>query len=111
MAEIINPVDTADGIAKECIDLMRKKNHDYAGPQDFFKNLTYCEKLGICSTQQGMLVRMSDKMSRLSTLIGSGEAAQVKDESIDDTLRDMVNYSLLMLTYRKHLRMGEPAKP
>ena len=52
--------------------LMERKNHDYSGgdnQNDPFLNFTRVEKLGITSTEQGFLVRMTDKVSRLITSV------------------------------------------
>jgi hypothetical protein len=97
----LNPIDFAEETLKGCIALMRRKNNDYAGTENFFKNLTQCETLGICSTEQGILVRLTDKLSRLSTLLGKTDTIQlVVDEAIDDTLRDVINYATLLITFR-----------
>lgn len=79
---------------EEMKKIMIAKNHDYAGELDAFKNFRYCEELGICSTEQGLMVRMSDKMSRISNLLSSD--AMVKDEKITDTLQDLANYSIIL---------------
>lgn len=60
------------------------KNHDYG---DSFHVLY--EKFGLISS----LVRMSDKMNRLESL--AQREAQVKDESIRDTLLDLANYAIM----------------
>jgi len=46
---------------------------------------------------------MSDKMSRISNLIKDNKP-QVKDESIEDTLVDLANYSIILSIYLKHER-------
>lgn len=90
---------------KMCIEarhLMEKKNTDYASPDgntdDFavFRNFLQCESLGICSTESGFLVRISDKLSRLSNILKPGKVAAVKSESVHDTLLDTLNYSILL---------------
>lgn len=48
-----------------------------------------------CSPGVAIRVRMSDKISRLQTLMQS--SGEVADESIDDTLRDLVGYGILEL--------------
>jgi len=81
-------------------NLMKKKNADYAGNDGLepFANFTRVEAMGICTTEQGFLVRMTDKMSRLSSFVESGKLA-VENESFEDTLVDIVNYSVLMYAY------------
>lgn len=88
---------------KECCEKMMKitkaKNSDYTGiTDDPFANFARVEHLGICSIEQGFLVRMTDKISRISSFVQKG-TLEVKDESVEDTLLDLANYSLLMLGY------------
>lgn len=80
------------------IDITRRKNADYAGVDDPFKNFHNAEVVGV-SLEQGILVRMMDKISRISNLVK--QEAQVKDESIEDTLIDLANYSLILKAYLK----------
>lgn len=78
--------------------IMRSKNADYAHETDPFRNFRAAESLGI-SLEQGILVRMSDKMSRIGNLLQKENA--VKDESIEDTLQDLANYAAILATYIK----------
>jgi len=87
-------------LCSKAFELMRRKNADYAGRHGVepFANFTRCEAMGICKTEAGMLVRMTDKMSRLSSFVEAG-VFQVKDESLEDTILDMINYSVLFYSY------------
>jgi hypothetical protein len=70
-------------LCEEARGLSERKNHDYSGGKDDslpFLNFTRCESMGICKTEAGILVRMTDKMSRLSTFVTTGEF-KVKDEA------------------------------
>lgn len=78
------------------LQTITKKNADYAASTDPFKNFRACELFGL-SLEQGILLRMSDKMARIGNLLSA--KAQVKDESIEDTLLDLMNYSNILLTY------------
>jgi hypothetical protein len=83
------------------LELMKKKNHDYAGgSSDPFANFRRAEALGVCTTEQAFLVRMTDKMSRLSSFSAKGKLI-VEDESVHDTLQDLINYSVLLAAYIK----------
>ena len=86
---------------KTLIETTKRKNSDYAGKggESPFANFTNVETLGICSTEQGFLTRMTDKLSRISSLVASGTEGEVKDESITDTLLDLANYSILLMAY------------
>jgi hypothetical protein len=88
---------------KKCMETARKKNADYAGEKtaDPYKNFRGSEFVGV-PPERAILVRMMDKMSRVSNLLS--QPAQVKDESIADTLMDMVNYSAILLSYIKNNR-------
>jgi len=87
-------------------DILKRKNADYSGtnPDPFF-NFTKVEILGIASTEQGFLTRMNDKFSRVITFVQKG-SLQVADETVEDTLIDLANYSLLMAAYLREKRYG-----
>lgn len=85
--------------AKQCVELYSKKNHDYGN--SFDKGM---DNIGIAYG----VGRIYDKMNRLVTL--TKKEAQVKDESIDDTLRDLACYSMMMLAYRKRQIEKEHSK-
>jgi hypothetical protein len=93
-------------ICKTARDLMDKKNRDYAGNDgnEPFANFTRVESMGICSTEQGFMVRLTDKMSRLSSILTSGKT-HVKDETFDDTMVDVINYIVLLSAYRQNKRL------
>tara|TARA_Y100001938_G_scaffold123630_1_gene173054 strand:- start:1528 stop:1959 length:432 start_codon:yes stop_codon:yes gene_type:complete len=88
--------------------LSYKKNCDYAGEngKDPFANFNRCEYMGICSTERGFLVRLTDKFSRLSTFCETGRF-EVADESFEDTCLDIINYVCLMSAYVKDKRSNE----
>lgn len=78
------------------LQLMKSKNADYATESDPFCNFRECERFGV-PVEKGILVRMTDKVSRLLNLIS--KPGQVKDESIQDTLTDLMNYSNILKVY------------
>jgi len=90
-----------ENFTKKILDISKRKGADYCGAEnsDPFANFRQVEILGICSTEQGFLARMTDKMSRIASLIK--QDARVKDESIEDTLGDLANYAILMTAYLK----------
>lgn len=94
------------------------KNQDYASPATrqgdrfaVFANFLQAERLNICTTEQGILVRMSDKLSRLANLMQDGHERGVSDETVDDTLLDLINYSVLLAAYRKVKSGGKAPWP
>ena len=76
-----------------CVEISRAKNADYANPNDALQNFHVAEVFGI-PAEKAILVRMSDKMSRISNLIS--RPAAVTDESVLDTLSDLANYALIL---------------
>jgi len=90
---------------KVCEDaraLMNLKNRDYAGGggEEPFANFTRCEAMGICETEAGFLVRVIDKVSRMSSFLRAGKM-HVEDESFYDAIIDVVNYMVLLGAYVK----------
>lgn len=75
--------------------IMRAKNADYTGgSKDIFANFSSVEILGI-PAELGILIRTLDKIQRLRSFIVNGQL-QVKDEPVDDAIRDVVNYMVLL---------------
>ena len=76
-------------IALEIAQLVEKKNHDY--DNSFDKTM---EKYG----DTAYFLRIEDKLNRLINL--SKKQAKVSDENVEDTLKDIIGYTLLMLNYK-----------
>ena len=72
--------------ALEIVELVEKKNNDYNN----ILSKTLKEYGDIA-----YFLRIEDKLSRLKSL--SNKDAKVVDESIQDTLKDIIGYTLLML--------------
>lgn len=79
-------------MCKEARDIMRKKNEDYAGESDPFANFRAFGSFGV-------LVRLSDKLARLRNYENRGEFS-VKEESIQDTVLDAINYCIIYLAMK-----------
>jgi hypothetical protein len=79
-------------ITKECIALYAKKNADYGNSFD-----QGIDALGIGHG----VSRLYDKMSRLIQLHKNNEHAHVEDETLDDTLRDLACYAIMIMSYRR----------
>lgn len=80
------------------MSLIDRKGADYNRDQqeqgDTLFNLKVCELLGVVpSTEEGILVRLSDKFMRLISLTKPGRNAAVKEESVLDTIDDIHNYA------------------
>ncbi len=82
----MNKVQRHIGICEKLKETYQSKNHDYG---DSFSE-TY-KKLGIISA----ITRITDKVNRLQSLCTKEQL--VSDESIEDTLMDLANYSIMTL--------------
>ncbi|NFO58637.1 nucleotide modification associated domain-containing protein [Clostridium botulinum] len=74
-------------IAADVAELVEKKNKDYGSSFD-----TTVKKYGMTA----YCLRIEDKISRLNSLTSNNKQC-VHDESIEDTLKDICGYTLLML--------------
>jgi hypothetical protein len=82
-------------IIEECKKIAEAKNKDYTGNKDPLYNLKYIENFGIPSWA-GILARITDKWTRFETLVKNNDVA-IKDENIEDTIKDMINYLIFFL--------------
>ncbi len=73
-----------DTVVKDLRALYERKNRDY---KDSFKRSL--DKRGLIA----YIVRAEDKFERIDNLINN--PAQVNDEAIEDTIRDLANYSIM----------------
>jgi len=97
---------TIDDLEKDIEDIntelsmMRKaKGHDYSGEEDTFDNLREFGSLGV-------LVRLVDKIRRLIHFFEQAPLF-VKDESIEDTMKDLINYAyFLKIIYQQEKESG-----
>lgn len=81
----------------EVVATLIRKNSDYGGSA--WQHPCLLQKL---SGREGIQVRMSDKVQRLQKLL-NGDTAQVA-ESIEDTMKDLVGYTMLWLAAPEEAR-------
>lgn len=72
----------------EAQSLLMKKHHDYGT-----KNISASPGGAL----NGIRVRMHDKLARLNNLVDKGLTPEVLDESLEDTLLDLLNYAAIGL--------------
>ena len=77
-------------------ELHNRKNDGYAGSvdDDPYYNFRQCERIGI-PADIGVFVRLTDKFSRLASIIKNPDNDKV-GESVMDTLDDIAVYALIM---------------
>lgn len=85
----MNKVEIHHDICERLNDLYNRKNHDYG------------DSFGKSYAEYGMTmacIRLEDKLNRLKSL--TKKTQMVSDESIEDTLMDLANYSIMTLVER-----------
>lgn len=96
---------TQDELFGQARSIIQKKGHDYNRSQqekgDTLFNMRVAKLLGIVeSDTQSVLVRLSDKFMRLNSLTKDPKvSASVKDESVRDTIVDVMNYATYLYLF------------
>tara|TARA_A100001391_G_scaffold35063_1_gene19137 strand:- start:10618 stop:10947 length:330 start_codon:yes stop_codon:yes gene_type:complete len=88
-----------DAIIKKAKALCDDKNTDYAQIKEPFSNFEMVEALKICDAPTGILVRISDKIARISNLLKRNGERAIDEEKVEDTMLDLINYSIILLSY------------
>lgn len=87
--------DLANETFKSCLDTLEKKNNDYAKDNDdSLRNFKAVEFFKLTDTSTGVAVRLCDKFMRICNLLHAD--ASVKDEKVEDTINDMINYLVIL---------------
>ena len=86
-----------DNTLELMLNTTKNKNQDYAKDYYAFANFKRCEDLGICSTEAGIVTRMTDKLSRIGNLLTKD--SNVLDERLEDSVLDMAVYSVILYIY------------
>lgn len=83
-------------------DIVERKNHDYSGSDNAFGNFEMISTFtrGGVTVEEGILVRMIDKLQRASNLLRV--EGKVKDEKLEDTLTDLAVYANILNIYAIH---------
>ena len=80
----MSKIEEYQNIQKELLDTFIKKNQDYGNV-----NLDTFGKIGI-------MIRLQDKINRFIN-VSKNNINLVEDETLDDTIKDLINYSYLFL--------------
>lgn len=81
----------------KCITTLQEKNHDYSKGKDALRNFKLVESFGLTDSQTGIMVRLTDKMARISNLLNTEPKVS---EKVEDTIDDAINYLLLLKACR-----------
>jgi hypothetical protein len=79
----------------KCLETLRKKNADYSGDSDSMKNFKVSAEIVNIKMSQGILTRLTDKVSRIGNLL-SKDSREVNDETVLDTIEDLINYAAIL---------------
>ena len=91
---MIGLIESTEQLFHDALETMKKKNADYAGNADSMKNFQISAQVANVKMSQGILTRLTDKTTRIGNLIVKDAA--VKDESIFDTVQDLINYAAIL---------------
>lgn len=97
--------DHIQTVFNRATELVRNKNIGYSDDTNAFSNLELCENAGVCSVERGIMVRMFDKMGRISNLLGEASSQLEIEESITDSLMDLIGYAAILIVYKKSREM------
>ena len=98
------------------LDWMRevraRKNADYSAGDDALRNFKYIETLtrDRISAMDGILVRISDKVTRLANLLDPNLEARVSDEKFEETCFDGAVYMVLLGLVHRAQRLPKPVE-
>ena len=76
-------------------DLIKRKQADYVNGKGPFANFEQASDFGV-DPFKGVMLRMGDKFQRIKSFCSQGEL-QVKNEGVEDSLSDLIGYSLIAL--------------
>lgn len=85
----------------ECMDIVKRKNADYATSTDAFANFKNSTVAGV-TLEKGILVRVLDKITRMSNVLDKNGETEVA-ESLKDNLQDSINYLAILCVYLESL--------
>lgn len=90
--------ESAKDLFDKCLAALETKKHDYSKAEDEFSNFRFSAEIAKVKPEQSMLILVGTKTARLSELIAGKEP---KNESINDTIMDLVNYLVILKAYRE----------
>jgi hypothetical protein len=82
------------GLFNIALRVMESKRYDYSGDEDPYRNFRFSAGVGV-EPWRGALVRMLDKVSRIVRFAELSGDMKVKDESLIDTVVDLINYACI----------------
>jgi len=93
-------IESTEALFNNALETMKKKNADYSGDKESMKNFRISAEVAQVKMSQGILTRLCDKVTRIGNLMNT--EAKVKEETIFDTIQDLINYAAI-LHYSLHV--------
>lgn len=87
-------IQSSGELFSQALETMKKKNADYSGDRESMKNFKISAQVAGVKMSQGILTRLCDKVTRIGNLIN--KEAAVKDETVFDTIQDLINYAAIL---------------
>lgn len=81
------------------LEIIAKKGADYANEDNRFINFEKLANLNDLTPQRAFCFYLGIKIARLTELYKGKK--QPKNESVEDTLLDLINYAVLFIAYNK----------
>lgn len=91
-----------ESILSQCQTVMTSKANDYAEVTNRWSNFEESAHMAGIAPEQSIIVLMGVKLSRLRQLTVNNK--EVKNESMDDSILDLINYALILGGYKKGLQ-------
>lgn len=97
-----DPALTEGDLVNILYETLKKKNADYSPEDNAFYNFeNSADEIGM-SVSSTIKVRMIDKISRMKNLENK-EQTSVEDETVSDTIMDVMNYMVIRELYEKYV--------
>jgi hypothetical protein len=87
-------IESTEALFNNALETMKKKNADYSGDKESMKNFRISAEVAQVKMSQGILTRLCDKVTRIGNLMNT--EAKVKEETIFDTIQDLINYAAIL---------------
>lgn len=102
---LFDPNDPFDQEVQELLELHSIKKADYADMSNQFSNFIEAAEWAGVTVEQAIQVLIGTKIARLRNLKKSGKMP--KNESIQDTEKDLIVYGIILRAWRREMRLTE----